>query len=86
MMTGKAFRWILPLAVADDEFERTAVGKLKGGESYYDEVVDRDGKRYLRAATAIPVVLEKCTMCHPNYKAAKEGEAIGLLSYVVPVE
>ena len=72
--------------VADDEFEKMALAKLKGGESYYDQVVERDGEKYLRAATPIPVVLEKCTMCHPNYKMAKEGEPIGLLSYIVPVE
>lgn len=72
--------------VADDDFEKTAVEKLKAGEAYFDEVVERDGKPYLRAATPIPVVLEKCTMCHPNYTEAKEGEPIGILSYIVPVE
>ncbi len=69
-----------------DDFEKGAVAKLKGGESYHDEVVDRDGKRYLRAATPIPVVMEKCMMCHPHYKEAKVGEAIGALSYTVPIE
>ena len=72
--------------VADDDFEKMAVDKLKAGESYFDEVVERDGKTYLRAATPIPVVLEKCTMCHPHYSEAKEGEPIGILSYIVPVE
>ena len=72
--------------VADDDFEKTAVDKLKAGEAYFDEVVERDGKTYLRAATPIPVVLQKCTMCHPNYSEAKEGEPIGILSYIVPVE
>ena len=69
-----------------DEFEKKAVEKLKAGESYYDQAIDRDGKRYLRAATPIPVVLEKCTMCHPHYKNAKDGEPIGVLSYTLPIE
>ena len=71
---------------AKDEFEKKAIAKLKAGESYYDEVVRKDGKRYLRAATPIPVVLEKCTMCHENYKKAKKGEPIGSLAYTIPIE
>lgn len=69
-----------------DSFERTAVKKLKAGESYVEEVVERQGKRYLRAATPIPVVLKKCIMCHPHYKDAKNGEAIGALSYTIEIE
>lgn len=69
-----------------DDFEITAVEELKSGKSYYDRVVERDGKRYLRAATPIPVLLEKCTMCHPHFKDAKEGEPIGALSYTLPIE
>ncbi len=69
-----------------DEFEKKAVETLKSGESYYDQAIDRDGKRYLRAATPIPVVMEKCTMCHPHYKNAKDGEPIGALSYTIPIE
>ena len=69
-----------------DDFESTAIEELKRGTSYYDRVVERDGKRYLRAATPIPVLLEKCTMCHPHFKDAKEGEPIGALSYTLPIE
>lgn len=69
-----------------DEFERKAIRQLKSGKTYLDEVVARDGKRYLRAATPIPVVLEKCTMCHEHYKDAKKGEPIGALSYTLPIE
>ncbi len=70
----------------NDEFEKTAVAKLKGGDAYYDQVIQKNGKPYLRAATPIPVVLEKCTMCHENYKHVKPGAAIGALSYTVPIE
>ncbi len=70
---------------AQDKFEKTALAKMKAGDSWYEKVVKRDGKRFLRVATPIPVVLEKCTMCHENYKDAKPGEAIGFLSYTVPM-
>ncbi|MBI1309938.1 DUF3365 domain-containing protein [bacterium] len=72
--------------VAKDAFEKEAVSKMKAGEAWYDEVQEKDGKRILRAATPIPVVMEKCTMCHPHYKDAKKGAAIGLLSYTIAVE
>lgn len=71
---------------AKDAFEKASIAKLKAGESYYDEVVEKNGKRYLRAATPIPVVLEKCTMCHENYKSVKKGAPIGSLSYTLPIE
>jgi hypothetical protein len=41
------------------------------------------GKRYLRVATGIPVVREKCVFCHANYKGNKGN--VGALSYTVPV-
>lgn len=72
--------------IAKDDFEKKAIKTLKSGKAYYDEVVTKDGKHYLRAATIIPVVMEKCIMCHPNYKDAKKGEAIGALSYTIPIE
>jgi hypothetical protein len=67
-------------------FETRAVAKLKKGEAYYDEEITEDGKRYLQAATAIPVVMPKCVMCHPHYEDAKPGEAIGAMSYRIPIE
>jgi hypothetical protein len=69
-----------------DDFEKSAIKRLKAGDAYIDEVVEIDGRRTLRAATIIPVVMEKCTMCHEHYKQAKEGEAIGALVYTLPVE
>jgi hypothetical protein len=71
--------------VAEDEFEKEAIAKLKAGESWHESVVRKDGKRILRAMTPIPVVLEKCTMCHENYKQFKDGQPIGALSYTIPV-
>ncbi len=67
-------------------FEQRGVAKLKAGAPYYDEVTEQDGKRYLHAVTAVPVVMDKCVMCHDNYADAKPGAAIGALGYVVPIE
>jgi len=66
-----------------DEFEEQAKEKLLGGESTHEEVVTIEGKRYLRKATAVPVVLERCVMCHANFKG-NDG-AIGTLVYKVPL-
>lgn len=71
---------------AKDDFEKAAVKQLKGGESWYEEVIEKDGKRYLRAATPVPVVLEKCVMCHDNYKDFKKNEPIGAISYTIPIK
>lgn len=68
-----------------DAFEKAAVKKLKQGESWHEEVIEKDGTRYLRAATPVPVVLEKCTMCHEHYKQYDKGEPIGALSYTIRV-
>jgi len=71
---------------AQDDFEKAAVKQLKAGESWHEEVIEKDGKRYLRAATPIPVVLEKCVMCHDNYKNVKKNEPIGAISYTIPIK
>jgi len=71
---------------AKDSFEKAGIAAIKKGKGYFEEVVSSDGKRQLRAMTAIPVVSKKCIMCHENYKDAKPGEAIGALSYTLTVE
>lgn len=69
-----------------DAFEKQAIEQLKAGEAYVDEVITKDGQRYLRAATAIPVVMEKCVMCHGHYADVPKGQAIGALGYTIPIE
>jgi hypothetical protein len=70
-----------------DAFEKKAIAKIKAGEDWYEEVVQIDGKRHLRAATPIPVVLDKCILCHPHYEDfKKKGQPIGSLSYTIEVE
>ena len=74
-----------PKNVASDAFEEAAVKEIRG-KDYYDAVVPKDGKSYLRAMTAVPVVMDKCIMCHENYKKAKKGEAVGAISYSIPLD
>ena len=71
---------------AKDDFEKKAIKTLKSGKSYYEQVVKKNGDRYLRAATPIPVVSKKCIMCHEHYADAKKGEPIGALSYYLKIE
>lgn len=72
--------------VARDDFDKEGLRQLKAGKASYDQVIDKDGKPYLRAITPIPVVMDKCIMCHSHYKNAKKGEPIGALTYTMPIE
>lgn len=69
-----------------DDFEKSAITALLAGKPGFEQVIEKDGKRFLRSATPVPVVMQKCILCHPNYKDVPEGKAIGALSYIVPVE
>ena len=69
-----------------DEFEKSAVKSLLAGKGWHEEIVERDEKRFLRAATPIPVVLEKCVICHDHYRDVPKGQAIGALSYTIEIE
>jgi hypothetical protein len=66
-------------------FETRAVKKLVEGQAYYDEVVTEQNKKFLLAATPIPVVMDKCVLCHDNYKDVKAGKPIGAIGYKVPI-
>lgn len=73
--------------VAKEAFEKEGIKKLKAGAESYDEVVEVNGKYELRAVTPIPVVMDKCVMCHAHYAdAKKKGEIIGAISYIIPIE
>jgi hypothetical protein len=72
--------------VAKDDFEKQGIKKLKAGAKGYEQVVTKDGKPFLRALTPVPVVMQKCVMCHAHYEDAKPGEPIGAISYTVPIE
>ena len=69
-----------------DDIEKESVKRLLEGKAGHEQIVEKDNKRYLRSATAIPVVMKKCIMCHPHYADAKPGQAIGALSYTILIE
>lgn len=81
--TGEPYN---PKNAPRDDFEKAAVAALKSGKPYYEQVTEQDGKRTLRAATPIPVVMKKCTMCHSQYAKAPAGQAIGALGYSITIE
>lgn len=66
-----------------DEFEKIAKSKLLNGAATYEAVVKINGQEHLRMATPVPVVMEKCVMCHANFK--DHPGAIGAISYTVPL-
>jgi uncharacterized protein DUF3365/methyl-accepting chemotaxis protein-like sensor len=72
--------------VPRDDFEKAAVAALKSGKPIYEQLTEQDGKRVLKVATPIPVVMKKCTMCHPAYEKAAAGQPIGALGYTIVVE
>lgn len=72
--------------VAKDEFEKEGIKKLKAGATGHEQIVTKDGKPFLRAMTPVPVVMQKCVMCHAHYADAKQGEPIGAISYTVPIK
>ncbi|MFN4259243.1 MAG: DUF3365 domain-containing protein [Gemmataceae bacterium] len=65
------------------DFEKKAVAMLKEGKATYEEIGVQDGKPVLRAATVVPVVMDKCIACHPGYK---KGDLLGALIYEVPIK
>jgi len=72
-----------------DAFEKKALAALVAGESQWVEQIDegkKKGKRTLRVATPIPVVFDKCIMCHDNYADVPAGQAIGALTYSIEIE
>ena len=72
--------------VAKSEFEKRAIKMLTAEKPYIDQVSEEQGKRYLDVVTQVPVVMEKCTLCHDNYKDVKPGVTVGAISYRIPIE
>lgn len=66
-----------------NDFEKAAIQKIRTGELYYDKVVREDDRNYLRAATLVPVVNEKCVLCHPGNKV---GGVLGAITYKIPLD
>ena len=66
--------------IPKNEFEKTAIVKIKSGQPYFDAVVEENDRKFLRAATLLPVVNEKCILCHPGNKV---GDVLGAISYKI---
>lgn len=66
-----------------NDFEKQAIQRILKGETYVDQVVQEDGKKYLRAATLVPVINAKCVLCHPGNKI---GGTLGAISYKIPIK
>lgn len=69
--------------VPGEGFERQAMDKILAGETYVEQVTKEEGKSYLRAATLVPAVNQKCVLCHPGHKV---GDVLGAVSYKLPIE
>ena len=65
-----------------DEFEKAAIAAILAGKPSYEQIETKDGKRTLRTVTSLPMVMQKCVMCHENYADKK---IVGGLGYAVPV-
>jgi hypothetical protein len=72
--------------VAQDGFEEEAIKRLKQGATSHEQVAQADGRSVLRFVSPVPVVMERCVMCHDHYADAKPGEPIGAISYSIPIE
>jgi hypothetical protein len=69
---------------AKTEYEKQAVKAMLDGASIYEAVVKEGDKTYLLSTTPIPVVMDKCVMCHSSYEGQKG--AIGALGLKLLVE
>lgn len=81
--TGEPYH---PDNVANSDFEKEAIQQLKAGSKTFERVALHDGRYQLHVATPVPVVMKKCILCHEHYADAKEGEPVGAISYIVPIE
>lgn len=69
--------------VPRDDFERAGIKAVLAGAANYEKVETQDGKRVLRTVTTLPMVMEKCILCHANYEGKK---IVGGLGYSVPID
>jgi Protein of unknown function (DUF3365) len=67
-----------------NDYEKKAIKALLSGAKIYEEVVKEGDKTYLLSTTPIPVVMDKCVICHSHYEGNKG--AIGALGLKLLVE
>jgi len=66
----------------NDAFEKKAIQEMLAGKEMIDSVEMIDGKEVLRTMTILPMALDKCILCHENYRGKK---IVGGVSYRVPI-
>ena len=72
--------------VAETDFEKKNIKRLTAENNYIEQVSTHDGKRYLEVLTQVPVVMDKCKLCHPGYNDLPAGQTIGAISYRLPLD
>ena len=65
-----------------DAFEKRAIKEMLAGKESIDSVEQIDGKDVLRTMTILPMALDKCVLCHENYRGKK---IVGGVSFQVPL-
>ncbi len=73
---------INPENAPQDDFEKRSIREMLAGKEMVDAVEEADGKAYLRTMTILPMALEKCILCHENYRGKK---IVGGISYRMPL-
>ena len=68
--------------VPRDDFEKAAMQEMLAGKASFEKVEIVDGVPQLRTMTILPMVMEKCILCHDNYRDKK---IVGGVAYVVPI-
>ena len=66
------------------DFEKKAIKQLLDGQPIVEQVVKEGDQRFLLSATPIPVVMDKCTLCHSHYEGVKGP--IGSLAIKIPLD
>ena len=62
-----------------NSFEKSAIQAMLEGKLIYEQVEERaDGKRFLQTVTPIPVVMDKCVICHSNYEGKSVIGGLGI--------
>jgi Protein of unknown function (DUF3365) len=69
--------------VPRDEFEKAAMKEMLAGKASFEKVEVINGTSHLRTMTTLPMVMEKCILCHENYRGKK---IVGGVAYVVPIQ
>ncbi len=74
---------INPENAPKDAFEKRAIKEMLAGKELIDAIETVDGREVLRTMTILPMALDKCILCHENYRGKK---IVGGVSFQVPIQ